>query len=204
MLNSIDLLGDSILDNATYVDSEESVIDQISAISSVPVQLFAIDGDTTTECLYILQQQSGPKANTGAVLSIGGNDALQASSILMVPVSNVFEAFTKMIPILDAFRIRYCAVLEKMLEVYGRDMIRVCTVYNKIPTGPTLPNEALTALALFNDVITEEVYRRGLQLIDLRVICDSDDCYSEVSPIEPSKEGGRRIVQAILHSFKEV
>ena len=204
MLNSIDLLGDSILDNATYVDSEESVIDQISEISSAPILLLAIDGDTTTECLHILQQQGGPKANTGAVLSIGGNDALQASSILMVPVSNVFEAFTKMIPILDAFRDRYCAVLEKMLEVYGRDMIRVCTVYNKIPTGPTLPNEALTALALFNDVITEEVYRRGLQLIDLRVICDSDDCYSEVSPIEPSKEGGRRIVQAILHSFKEV
>ena len=83
-------------------------------------------------------------------------------------------------------------------------MIRVCTVYNKIPTGPTLPNEALTALALFNDVITEEVNKKHLQLIDLRVICDSDDCYSEVSPIEPSKEGGRRIVQAILHSFKEV
>ena len=102
---------------------------------------------------------------------------------------------------MGTFRRNYLLVLKKMLEVYEKDLIRVCTIYNKIPTGPTLPKEALTALAFFNDVITEEVNRLGLPLIDLRVICDSTDCYSGVSPIEPSKEGGRRIVQAILNSF---
>ena len=203
MIQAIDLIGDSIFDNQPYVDSGDSVIEQISVISPVPVNLLAVDGDTTIHCLDVLKQQGGAKADIGAVLSIGGNDALQSSPVLSEPTNNVFEALTKLGLVADTFRKNYLLVLAKMLEVYEKDLIRVCTIYNKIPIGPTLPKEALIALALFNDVITEEVNRLGLPLIDLRVICDSDDCYSEVSPIEPSKEGGRRITQAILHSFNE-
>ena len=166
------------------------------------MNLLAVDGDTTIHCLDILKQQGGPKADIGAVLSIGGNDALQNAPVLSESTNDVFEALTKLGIVADTFRRNYLLVLKKMLEVYEKDLIRVCTIYNKIPAGPTLPKEALTALALFNDVITEEVNRRDLQLIDLRVICDSTDCYSGVSPIEPSKEGGRRITQAILHSSR--
>ena len=204
MIQAIDLLGDSIFDNQPYVNSGDSVIEQISVISSIPVNLLAVDGDTTIHCLDVLKQQGGPKADIGAVLSIGGNDALQSAPVLSEPTNDVFEALTKLGMVADTFRRNYLLVLKKMLEVYEKDLIRVCTIYNKIPTGPTLPKEALTALAFFNDVITEEVNRRDLQLIDLRVICDSRDCYSKVSPIEPSREGGRRIVQAILNSFEAV
>ena len=70
------------MNNAGYVNYEESVIDQISVISSVSVQLLAVDGDTKTECLHILQQQGGLKANTGAVLSVGGN---QINGITSIP-----------------------------------------------------------------------------------------------------------------------
>ena len=59
------------MDNASYVNYEESFIDEISVISSVPVKLLAVDGHTTTECLHI-QRKVGLKANTGAVLSVGG------------------------------------------------------------------------------------------------------------------------------------
>ena len=203
MIQAIDLIGDSIFDNQPYVNSGDSVIEQISVISSIPVNLLAVDGDTTIHCLDVLKQQGGPKGDIGAVLSVGGNDALQSAPVLSESTNDVFEALTKLGLVMDTFRRNYLLVLKKMLEVYEKDLIRVCTIYNKIPIGPTLPKEALTALALFNDVITEEVNRRDLQLIDLRVICDSNDCYSQVSPIEPSKEGGRRIVQAILHSFTE-
>ena len=204
MIQAIDLIGDSIFDNQPYVDSGDSVIEQISVISSIPVNLLAVDGDTTIHCLDVLKQQGGAKADIGAVLSVGGNDALQSAPVLSESTNDVFEALTKLGMVADTFRRNYLLVLKKMLEVYEKDLIRVCTIYNKIPTGPTLPKEALTALALFNDVITEEVNRRDLQLIDLRVICDSNDCYSKVSPIEPSEEGGRRIVQAILNSFEAV
>ena len=56
-LDSIDLLGDSIFDNQTYVNSGESVIEQISLISPVHVNLLAVDGDTTRYYLDILKQQ---------------------------------------------------------------------------------------------------------------------------------------------------
>ena len=69
------------MDNASYVNYEESFIDQISVISSVPVQLLAVDGHTTTECLHILRK-GGLKANTGGVLSVGGN---QINGITSIP-----------------------------------------------------------------------------------------------------------------------
>ena len=47
MIKAIDLIGDSIFDNQPYVDSGDSVIEQISVISPVPVNLLAVDGDTT-------------------------------------------------------------------------------------------------------------------------------------------------------------
>ena len=144
-----------------------------------------------------------PSPKTGAVLSIGGNDALGSAQVLLQEVGIVLEALSFLIPIVEEFRRNYVAVLDELLSIYERDLIRVCTIYNKIPTADShLPKETMLALGLFNDVITEEVNRRGLRLIDLRVICDSTDCYSEVSPIEPSEEGGRRIVKAILESFQ--
>ena len=41
------------------MNSGESVIEQISPISPVPVNLLAVDGDTTRHCLDVLKHQSG-------------------------------------------------------------------------------------------------------------------------------------------------
>ena len=119
----------------------------------------------------------------------------------MATCTSVFEAFSKMQPILDAFRGRYIAVLERLLQIYDRENLRVSTIYNKIPLGPTMPREALTALGLFNEIILEEANRQDLEVVDLRLICESEDSYSAVSLIEPSKEGGQRIVKEILQSY---
>ena len=78
------------------------------------------------------------------------------------------------------------------------------TIHNKVPLSPSMPREALTALGLFNELILEECSRRNLKVIDLRVICENPDSYSEISPIEPSGVGGKKIVEAILNSYKEI
>jgi len=221
-INRIDLLGDSILDNARYVELGDSVESQLQRATDIPIQLVAVDGDVTTDLLesvfpslriggmderFEADERSSllvPSPKTGAVLSIGGNDALGSAQVLIQEVGIVLEALSFLIPIVEEFRRNYVAVLDELLSIYEKEHIRVCTIYNKIPTAPAshLPKETMLALGLFNDVITEEVNRRGLRLIDLRVICDSADCYSDVSPIEPSEEGGRRIVKAILESFQ--
>ena len=77
-IEAIDLLGDSIYDNQSYVEQGDSVIDQISAISPVHVALHAVDGHTTTDCRLVLEDLGNdPKPTTGACISIGGNDALR-------------------------------------------------------------------------------------------------------------------------------
>ena len=221
-INRIDLLGDSILDNARYVELGDSVESQLQRATDIPIQLVAVDGDVTTDLLesvfpslriggmderFEADERSSllvPSPKTGAILSIGGNDALGRAQVLIQEVRMVMDALSFLIPIVDEFRRNYVAVLDELLSIYEKEHIRVCTIYNKIPTAPAshLPKETMLALGLFNEVITEEVNRRGLRLIDLRVICDSADCYSDVSTIEPSEEGGRRIVKAILESFQ--
>ena len=52
-------------------------------------------------------------------------------------------------------------------------------------------------LALFNEVIVEEAVSRRLPLIDLRLTCCESGEYSELSPIEPSEQGGQKIVDVI-------
>ena len=201
-IEAIDLLGDSLLENHSYTKVGESVHDHMTRLTPIPVVQHAVDGDVIADTIRVLDIMGhDPKPNTGAVLSCSGNDALRASSILTEPVSSVFEAFSLMIPILDGVRDRYRTLLDTMLKIYDRDLVRVMTIHNKVPS---MPREPLAALSLFNELILEECSRRKLQIIDLRIICEAADSYSEISDIEPSGIGGLRISEAILNSFKEV
>ena len=76
--------------------------------------------------------------------------------------------------------------------------LRVCTIYNGVPD---LPAESRTALGLFNDIITEEAGLRGIEVIDLRIVCAKPECYSEISSIEPSDHGAEQITLAVRDSF---
>jgi hypothetical protein len=80
------------------------------------------------------------------------------------------------------------AVLERRLPT------ALCTIYDA--NYPEPQAKVITAaLTLFNDVITRSAFRRGLPLIDLRLICDRPDDYA--NPIEPSEKGGDKIARAI-------
>ena len=53
-------------------------------------------------------------------------------------------------------------------------------------------------MALFNDFITREAMAVGALIIDLRQFCTEPGDYSELSPIEPSMQGGGKIAKAIV------
>ena len=72
--------------------------------------------------------------------------------------------------------------------------LAVCTVYDCVPGYEGSP---MTALAMFNEVILREAFIAKVPVIDLRLICGDPADYSEISAIEPSAEGGEKIVQAI-------
>jgi len=208
MINQIHLYGDSILDNDAYVAQGTSVSHQLLKLDrSRKVKLRAVDGDVTQDTLRVLYEVKDLQdEETGAVLSVGGNDALVLSNMMLTPVDNIAEAFAVLHEPLEQFRLNYKNVVERLTTLYPIENIRICTIYNKIPAELLTSHLGITAkemmaLALFNDVITETAAQYGIKVIDLRVICDIPECYSRISPIEPSEEGGRRIAENIIQSF---
>jgi hypothetical protein len=70
----------------------------------------------------------------------------------------------------------------------------LCTIYDA-NYAPPQSRVITAALSLFNDVITRAAFSRGLDLIDLRLICSEAGDYA--NPIEPSAQGGAKIAAAI-------
>jgi len=203
---SLHLHGDSIFDNKSYVPDNEAVEDHLDKVlPGMRHILWANDGDTTRETYVILKdlhKAYEDNADVYAVLSVGGNDALQAAHIMATPVNTVEEAFEAMGETIQTFRMSYERVIDMLMDNYVKENIAIATIYDKIP-GELIgvgPSQRL-ALGLFNNVITEIASRRGLKLLDLRVVCNDPSHYSEVSPIEPSSEGGYAIAQAIAKTF---
>jgi hypothetical protein len=186
------LLGDSIFDNAAYVAGGPDVVQQLRG--ELPgdwgASLLAVDGAVTTD----VQRQLAriPSDATHLVLSAGGNDALGQSGVLQRQVRSVSEAVSHLAEAQHNFRRRYASLLDAVAG--ARLRTAVCTIYDAnfpAPEGTVIA----AALSLFNDSITREAFRRGLALIDLRLICDQPDDYA--NPIEPSVRGGAKIAAAI-------
>jgi lysophospholipase L1-like esterase len=199
---NIVLVGDSVFDNGPYVNEGDEVSQLLGNIlGEDTVTLLAVDGDMTTDVYKRLE--AFPEDASHVFVSCGGNDALESGYVLKESARSVGEALGKLYSITERFRLNYSHMLKALLEKHSK--LVACTIYNNIPE---VPKEALTALALFNEVILEEAFKRKLPVIDLRIICIEKEDYSAVSPIEPSHGGGIKIVNAIkqvleTHKFNE-
>jgi hypothetical protein len=185
------LLGDSIFDNGRYVPGEPDVVRQVQAAlpDGWQATLLAVDGATTGSLASQLTRL--PRDATHLVVSMGGNDALGASHILYAQVPNVAEAVRRLGEAQARFAADYEAALERALATGLPTAI--CTIYDT----PPRPEQAIirTALALFNDMITRAAFKRGLPLIDLRLLLNEEADYA--NPIEPSTQGGAKMADAI-------
>ena len=79
--------------------------------------------------------------------------------------------------------------------------LAVCTVYDPRFPDPEYNRDAGVALAAFNDVISRAAFRRGLPIIDLRLVCDSAEDFA--SPTGPSVQGGGKIAATIAQLATE-
>lgn len=186
------LLGDSIFDNAAYVGGGPDVVRQLA--ERLPqgsrASLLAVDGAVVNG---VARQLGRIPANaTQLVVSAGGNDALEASGVLGEKVRTVAEAVGRLAAISEAFAQGYRAMLDEVLAL--RLPTALCTIYDANYPEPER-RIIVSALSVFNDVITRAAFARGLPLIDLRLICDKPGDYA--NPIEPSVQGGAKIASAI-------
>jgi hypothetical protein len=192
-MKHIVLLGDSIFDNGAYVAGGPDVVRQLRA--RLPegwrATLLAVDGAVTSGVERQLARL--PADTTDLIVSVGGNDALGHAHVLDEGARSIAEAVAKLAAIRERFERDYRAMLDAVLA--PRLAAAVCTVYDGRFPDPVRQRLVVTALAIFNDVITRQAFARGLPLIDLRLICDSDEDYA--NPIEPSVRGGEKIAAAI-------
>jgi hypothetical protein len=192
------LLGDSIFDNASYVPGGPAVVQQLNdrLANGSRATLVAVDGAVVNSVERQISRI--PRDATHLVISAGGNDALGASGVLGEGAASVADAVGRLADFVERFSEDYQRMLDLVL---ARQLpTAVCTIYDANYPEPTR-RIVVTALGLFNDVITRAAFARGLPLIDLRLICNEPADYA--NPIEPSVQGGAKIVSAIT-SLAEV
>ena len=187
------LLGDSILDNGAYVGGGPDVVSQLRERlpAGSRATLGAIDGSVASSVRT--QLKAAPSDATHLVVSAGGNDALHYANVLEEEAGSVGEALEKLAYVRDEFVQDYRALLD---EVKARGLpAAVCTIYDARFPDARQTRLASVGLTIFNECITREASARGLALIDLRLICRTDQDLA--NPIEPSVVGGAKIASAI-------
>jgi hypothetical protein len=187
------LLGDSIFDNLAYTAGGPDVATQLRG--QLPpgwtATLAAVDGSQADA--VAAQVAGAPAGATHLVLSVGGNDALMASGLLDEPVFSSADALRLIGASVREFEARYRAAVAACLA-RGLPLV-VCTIYNGNFPDPDYRHRVVVALTAFNDAIVRTACTHGLDVIDLRAVCDLPQDYA--NPIEPSSVGGAKIARAI-------
>lgn len=187
------LLGDSIFDNAAYTQGGPDVVSQLR--SELPpgwtATLAAEDGARADD--VAAQVANAAAAASHLVLSVGGNDALMASGLLDEPVYSSADALRLIGASVREFEERYRAAIAAC--VARRLALTICTIYHGNFPDPDYRQRVAVALTVFNDAIVRTACAHGLDVIDLRAVCDQPQDYA--NPIEPSSIGGAKIARAI-------
>jgi len=209
-MKHIVLLGDSIFDNNSYVNSGElDVPNQLRSLVGHRSRItnLAVDGHKIRHVKN--QLDNLPPSATNLFVSVGGNDGLGHLSIFNSHVSTVGEALRQMYRIGNNFKKRYSEMVDLVLSyniptafcsIYyprfdARSLNRVQHYMTAIQNGREIQEMAMAAETIFNDIITYEIFKRKIPLIDLRVLCDDDEDFA--NPIEPSCIGGMKIAETI-------
>jgi len=198
------LVGDSILDNGSYVPGGSPVVEQLRARMSRDwrVTMLARDGAVVNGVLSQLQKI--PPDASHIVVSAGGNDALECTPLINSPLADSAAMLSELVSVQQEFCDHYRQMI-RAVRATGLPAV-ACTIYDSVPgLGPI----ERMALSLFNDVILRELFAANMPVLDLRLVCNESRDYSSLSPIEPSEIGGLKIarrLQKILldHDFSRL
>jgi hypothetical protein len=196
-LGHVVLIGDSIFDNSSYTEGKPDVAQRLygNLGDDWKVTLLASDGATTGSLSW--QMERFPEDATHLVVSVGGNNANGEWKMLRDPEQfTMREALDKLSMMAYMFELSYIEAMNPLLET-GLPLT-IATIYDPDFTGDDrFP--ALTALALFNDVILRYALAHDLGILDLRTVCNVPEDFE--MQIEPSAIGGAKIARAIANTL---
>ena len=203
------LCGDSIFDNRSYVKhGEPDVARQVQQmLPNSKITLLAVDGHQTKNVKEQLIHM--PNDVTHLFISVGGNDGLMRMNVFDQSANTVGDAMGPLYNMRNEFEIEYHKMLKQVLSysvkttlcsIYypkfdGWGIDRISEYLGEKDSQVSIQEMSMVGLALYNDIITKEAFHAGLPLIDLRILCNEDDDFS--NPIEPSAIGGQKIASAI-------
>jgi len=192
-MRHIALLGDSILDNRPYVEPQPDTAESLRQLLGAgwSVHLLARDGSMIADLAP--QLEAIPTGTELAVLSIGGNDAMDHVGILDQPVARSSEVFLQLASIAEGFGEAYRKALLALRPRAGR--LVACTVYEPPLLDEMTARLARIPLSLLNDRILREAADACIDVLDLRRVCTEPGDF--VRDIEPSPHGARKIAAAI-------
>jgi len=207
------LLGDSILDNQSYVIHDgPSVIEQLQfkiKDQSLPwkATLLAVDGAVISGVKR--QIQALPEDTTVMVMSIGGNNGLGELGRIHGMGNSIFNPVTMysvMTEFLADFRKRYSENLDLVIgqanEVCSSPVpLILCTIYYPMFEDFFSKTVAYLGLSFVNNIILDEAKKRGLPVIELGTLFDKPQDYA--NPIEPGVPGGDKITNNIIKIIRE-
>jgi hypothetical protein len=198
-MKHIVLLGDSILDNKSYVGGGLDVVSHLrrQMPGEWKATLRAVDGSLVEN---VREQTLGlPRDVTHLFVSAGGNNAILNADVLRLRVSSSAEVFDRLADLARTFESRYREMLQAVMSL--NKPTAVCTIYYPRMRDEFAQKIAVAALATFNDVIIKQAVLAGVPLIDLRLTCGEDSDYA--NEIEPSEAGGGKVAEAILRVVGE-
>jgi hypothetical protein len=186
---TVALLGDSILDNSPYVRPEADSAEHLRRLlgNSWTVELLARDGATMADVPFQLKHL--PDATSCAVLSVGGNDAIEHVGLLEQVTTSAADILGPMVAIGQSFRERYDPLVGAITNRVAR--LILCTIYEPPLADPLFARLAVVPLAVLNDQIIRTAAERRLDVIELRSVCTSPADF--VREIEPSPQGAKKI-----------
>lgn len=198
-MKHIVLLGDSILDNKSYVNGGLDVVSHLrrQMPDGWQATLRAVDGSLVENVQS--QTRDLPEGSTHIVVSAGGNNALLNADILQLKVSSSAEVFERLAGLAREFESKFREMLLAILDL--NKPTAVCTIYYPRMPDAFVQKIAVAGLSTFNDVIIRQAFLAGVPLIDLRLVCDDDSDYA--NEIEPSEAGGGKIAKTILRLVSE-
>ena len=194
------LAGDSIFDNDVYVMGEPGVVEQLRR--SIPkdwsAYKIAVDGD----CIRDVEKQLErlPTHATDLVLSVGGNDAREYRYLI-----DKIKTPKDIVGILSGPKSEFAAQYSSLLDRLNSLPVRlvVCTIYTAMPfEEPEWQAFAPLAIEEFNKIIRLEAEKWSIPIISLENICTEPTDFSSTSPIEPSSQGGQKIVNQIVEQIR--
>ena len=191
--SSLVLLGDSILDNRPYTAPDPDTVTHLRRLvapARAPV-LLARDGARMRD---VGGQLDGWRGEIDvAVLSVGGNDVTAHLPLLDRRNTSAAALFGDLLTVADEFEREYARLAARVAGRAHRTVL--CTIYEVRLEPPRYARLARVPLAVLNDRIIRVASGLGLDVLDLRSVCNRPEDF--VLQIEPSAQGAAKIASAI-------